>query len=587
MKKDRSVWDIFYTTYKTFIVNKPKQYFLMVLLSLLPALVSPVKVYLESSIFDYVDQMAEAIGIERDIYRIFLCLAGVQILYVAVYPIFRAHVNYFGSEFENILQNCINNKTTRIPLKSYEYSDFYKDIDLASSASRELRFMTMMFSSEILLYFFQFIAVSGILCTFHPLLVLLSFLAVLPDIFAKIVKADREYLLENEIESTLLRKRYYESVLTTPKNIKEIRVYQNKNFFYELWNREREEFNRKNWELKKKNSLADLLNQIFNILTIAAIYGITIWLTLRGAISVGAFAASLGAVNTLKFNFGRICNLAVFSFQCGLKGKYYYKVLDYEERVGIEKNDVTIREGMHCENVGFSYVPNKEVLKEISFVIHPGEKVAVVGENGSGKSTLVKIMLGLFQPDTGAVYYGYDRINDIKEECIYRENSAVFQDFCKYALTLWENVAISDMGKKTDRKKIQELLKAVSFHFGEIALDTGLVREFGGMELSGGNWQKLAIARGLYRSHHFIAFDEPTSAIDPLAEEQVIRSMLESDNNSIKVFVTHRLNTTKLADKIIVLEHGRIVGHGTHDQLMNNNPVYTKLWNSQANWYSE
>ena len=585
-KKERSVFNIFFTTYWTFIRKKPRQYFLMVLLSLLPALISPVKVYLERIIFDCSDHILVTAGIDAAIYRVFFLSIAVQLLYVAVYPLFRSHVNYFGSEFETVLQNEMNRKTARIPLKTYERSQLYKDIELASSASRELRFSTMMFSSEILLYLFQFLSVSSVLFTFHPLLVLLSFLALAPDIFAEFLKSKRKYLVEDRTQPILRRKKYYEDILTTLRNIKEVRVHQNGDFFYTLWDREREAYNRENWKLQKKNALLDILNQAVNILTIVLTYGVAAALALRGDISIGVLGASIGAVFSLKSNFGRICRLAMFSFQCSLKGKYYYKVLDYEERGGEARESLSAKGGIHFDGVHFSYIPEKEAVKGISFDIHPGEHIAVVGENGSGKTTMVKLLLGLYQPDAGEIRYGQDPINQVREADIYQNNSAVFQDFCQYALTLEENVFIGDTAKPADRERIKALLDAVSFRFGENTLETPLGREFGGGELSGGNWQKLAIARGLYKSHDVIAFDEPTASLDPLVEEQIIRSMMELDKGSIKVFVTHRLSTTRLSDRIIVMDKGNIAGCGTHEQLIGVNPIYTELWNSQAKWYA-
>ncbi len=581
----RSTWNIFLTTYKAFVVKKPKQYFLMVLLSLLPALVSPVKVYLERMIFDCSDQIMVTAGISGEIYRVFFISILVQLLYVVVYPLFRSHVNYFGSEFETVLQNDMNRKTAKIPLKSYERSELYKDIELASSASRELRFMTMMFSSEILLYLFQFVTVSSVLFTFHPALIFLSFLALAPDIFARFLKSKRQYLAEDRTQPIQRRKKYYEGILTSLENIKEVRVHQNQNFFLRLWNQELESYNEENWKLQKKNALLDMLNQMVNILTTALTYGVAVALALRGDISIGVLGASIGAVTTLRSNFGRICGLAMFSFQCSLKGKYYYKVLDYEERKGTEKK-ISAKEGIHFKDVRFSYIPQREAVQGITFDIQPGESVAVVGENGSGKTTMVKLLMGLYQPDSGEISYGNDVINQVREWDIYQNNSAVFQDFCRYALTIQENVAISDASGPADSGKVQRLLEAVSFRFGDNTLESSLGREFGGGELSGGNWQKLAIARGLYKDHEVIAFDEPTAALDPLVEEQIIRSMMELDSQSIKVFVTHRLSTTKFSDKIIVMDHGKIVGCGSHDQLINVNPVYTRLWNSQAKWYS-
>ena len=523
-KDNQNLLNIFLKTYGVFIKKRPKQYFIMILLSFLPAIISPIRMYLEQTIYD--------------------------------------------------------------SLEHYEFSSFFNEVALASSASRELRFMTMMFSSEILLYLFQFFSVSSLLFIYNPGLTCLSFISIIPDVFSKIVKSKWKYYLVDKTQVYLRRKKYYETLLMSPQSIKEIRTLQNYEFFALQWEADRNKYNQENWILQKRIALIDTICQCINVLTIICTYFIATYLAIKGEITIGTFGATLGGVTLLKSNFGRICNLAMFSFECGMKGKYYYKILDHDERSGELNDDISVNNGISAKNIRFSYTPQRDVIQGISLDILPGELVAIVGENGSGKTTLVKLLLGLYQPQKGVVLYGNESIANVSETCIYRASSAVFQDFCRYALTLQQNVTISDTKKAIDPRKIQELLKMVSFKYGTCTLDSILTREFGGMELSGGNWQKLAIARGLYRDHELIVFDEPTAALDPIVEEEIIRSMLELDCSSTKIFVTHRLSTTKFANKIIVLDGGKIVGCGTHAQLLANNHTYKKLWNAQAHWYT-
>ena len=295
---------------------------------------------------------------------------------------------------------------------------------------------------------------------------------------------------------------------------------------------------------------------------------------------MGSYPALAGYQNALSYHLSSMKgDLLVY--------RAVSELWDYEE----EQGDCELAAGEPCtiefRHVSFRY-PGMErwALKDISFRVRSDETLALVGENGSGKTTMVKLLLGLYQPDAGEIWYGRDSISRVREADIYQGNSAVFQDFCRYALTLEENVAMGDTQGPADTARIRELLDAVSFRFGENTLETPLGREFGGAELSGGNWKKLAIARGLYKAHDMIAFDEPTASLDPLVEEQIIRSMMELDKGSIKIFVTHRLSTTRLSDRIIVMDKGNIVGCGTHEQLIGVNPIYTELWNSQAKWYS-
>ena len=146
-------------------------------------------------------------------------------------------------------------------------------------------------------------------------------------------------------------------------------------------------------------------------------------------------------------------------------------------------------------------------------------------------------------------------------------------------------MALSDTGTPPDAARAAQLLRQVGFAAGDLPLDGMLGRAFGGAEPSGGNWQKLAIARGLYRPHQLIALDEPTAAIDPLTEDEILRSIVTLDGDKTKVIVTHRLNTTRFADRILVLDQGRVAGFGTHEALLATNAIYAKLWQAQAHWY--
>lgn len=581
-RKSMSIFSIFITTYRTFITQLPGRFLLLTLLSLMPALISPARVYLESQIFN----QASALGEGTEILQCFALFILVQILYVFVYPLFRSNINYFGSEFETVLQNRMNQKTARIPLEDYETSALHKDMELASSGSRDLRFMVMVMSSEILLYLFQFLSISGVLFSFHPSLALLSILSILPEIFARILNSRLRFALLDRTAPISRRKKYFADILSAPGTLKENRILQNAGFFFGKWDSEREEYNREQERLVRKNTGISLLNQAFNLVTVILTYALIIWLILSDQISIGQFGAALSAVATLKMNFGRICNLMLFCLMdCGQNGSYYYRVMAHRERNG--KTDVKpeVKNGIRVEHMSFRYPEGEEVLKDLSFSISPGETVAIVGENGAGKTTLVKVLLGLYQPASGKVSYGDTEISGVQEELVTANNSAVFQDFTKYCLSLRENVAISQSGEPMDWERAEGLLREVGFRGGEMSADAMLGREFGGMELSGGNWQKLAIARGLYRSHELIALDEPTAAIDPLLEESILNSLVQMDQGKMKLIVTHRLNTVQFADRILVLERGRMAGLGTHAELLEGNPIYAKLWAAQAKWY--
>lgn len=267
-------------------------------------------------------------------------------------------------------------------------------------------------------------------------------------------------------------------------------------------------------------------------------YGIVLYLlvdnVLAGVITIGAFAAALNGIGLLFDEMkelisddigenigsvGAIKNLVDF-----LETPESETMAERNENLGAEADIISL------EDVSFKYPHSKEyVLKNVNLKIKKGEKIALVGENGSGKTTLTKILLGLYETTEGKV---------IVPEAI--KESAVFQDFRRYKMTLRENITISDVKEKID----EEYIESIGQKTGILPdLNTNLGVEFGGIDLSGGQWQRIAIARGLYKKHDLIVLDEPTAAIDPLEESAIYKQFVEIIKDKTAVLVTHRIGS--------------------------------------------
>jgi len=585
----KSVYSIIFDTYRVFMTNITSKWAVMAALSLIPALVSPFKIYLEKHIYDSASAAYGQNILPEKTACVFAAAFLVQIVYIIGYSIYRSSINYIGSELEIILQNNINRKTSKLNLADFEDSMLYKNIELACNVSRDLRFMIMMFTSEIFVYLITFLSVSGVLLSYHYLLIFIGILAVFPDVFTKVIQAKYQYAALGRLQEYTRSKAYFENLLCALEFNKEIRAYQTKEFFIGKWRSKKELFNHEKMMVIGKDCKTGLICGLVSWLTAMMSVVMPVILLYAGEISIGEFASSLSAVILLKSNFLRILNLGLFSFQCGLKGKYYYSVMDYPEREGGEK-EVDPSDGIELEHVSFSYEAGADVVRDMSVKLKPHQTVAVVGKNGAGKSTFSKLLLGLYNPVSGRVLYGDKDIRDIDEKCIYRHSSAVFQNFCKYYFSVRENVTISSCGEPADDGRIEKLLSNLELKIGggqvrREQLEAGLGAEFGGQELSGGNWQKLAIARGIYRPHRFIIFDEPTAALDPLTEEKIFSEMINDNRDNMKVFITHRMSTAASADVIIAIENGRIAEMGSHKELINKGGLYAELWRTQAEWY--
>jgi ATP-binding cassette subfamily B protein len=258
-------------------------------------------------------------------------------------------------------------------------------------------------------------------------------------------------------------------------------------------------------------------------------------------------------------------------------------------------------------------------VNKVDFTLNYGEILALMGENGSGKTTLVKLLMGLYPAESGQVLVGGCDPAATKESDLFSQTSAVFQGYVQYIFTLAENVFISDYGaggamtqetksqydengkarqivdgkyKNAEEvaRNVEAKLAAAGVDYTDTAtfpkgINTVLGRDFGGVDISGGQWQRVAMARGMYRKHQFIVLDEPTAAIDPLEETRVYKQFAEFSGDKTAVLVTHRLGSARLADRILVMDGGKIVESGTHDDLYAAGGKYAEMWDAQAERY--
>ncbi len=269
--------------------------------------------------------------------------------------------------------------------------------------------------------------------------------------------------------------------------------------------------------------------------------------------------------------------------------KNYLSFMEIPERKG-EETLIESDWDINLEGVAFSYpLSDHLAVKNVSFTIKNSETVAIVGENGSGKTTIVRLITGLYLPDEGMVLYGDEDIRNISVKSLFMKTSGVFQKFQKYQLTLRENVAISDVDKEPVNDELDRISAMSGLDVSDSSLergyDTMLSREFDGVDLSGGQWQRIAIARGFYRSHDLIVLDEPTASIDPLEETKIYKRFAEISKDKTAIIVTHRLGSVKLADRIIVMDKGEVADIGSHTELISRCDKYRVMWDAQAQYY--
>ncbi len=316
---------------------------------------------------------------------------------------------------------------------------------------------------------------------------------------------------------------------------------------------------------------------------------IALYLMVSGGLAVGEFAACLSAFSLLQ------AELMTLSFKIGEFFAAYHYVEEYydffqteTEAVGREKYRPFQKE-ISLKGVHFRYCGgNRDALDGVDLNIRKGEHVVIVGVNGSGKTTLSKVLTGAYLAQSGEVRYDGQDVKDIRRDDLYRDISLVSQDFVHYNFSLRENICISDLSRRKDEKHLQEVIGSVGLEElvqGIGGPDVPLGKEFGGCELSGGEWQKVAIARGLFKDSPLIVLDEPTSALDPLVEYDILTKFLELTKGRTSVIISHRVGICRAADKVVVMRDGRVVECGTHEALRHAGGEYSRIWREQAKWY--
>ncbi len=331
-----------------------------------------------------------------------------------------------------------------------------------------------------------------------------------------------------------------------------------------------------------------------NITKIGVLFNIflLLYLFLQGQLDVGMFIALTLYIYQNVYNTLNGC--AVFFAASGYHinfFEYYEKYLSLsEDDAGECTDEVPEKLSIEFKDVWFRY-PNTErdILKGLTFRIEPGERISLVGENGEGKSTMIKLLLGLFVPDKGEILLNGKPLLSYSSEARSRMFGVVFQDFVKYDISFRENVQVGDISNHSEEAFREAVEKSgLTEVLAKLpnGADTLLGREFeNGVDLSGGQWQRIAMARAFLGDKPALILDEPTSQLDPIAESDLYTEFAEMSAGRTTIFITHRLASTMITDRILVISEGRIAENGPHDQLVKTGGIYARMYEAQKQWY--
>lgn len=477
------------------------------------------------------------------------------------------------------LNKSLMNKLSLIAVDEIEKPEFQDKLNQIKD--RPHLALIELFNSSILILS-TVIKVVGIAFVFFNISGILGISYLIAAIFDILFTFMAVNKMNKMFENTSRNEREMENVIDILKNkdaLYEIKVFKMKEFFLRRF----EKYSLAVFEerlgttLKSQNYL--LLNSVVNIVWMGLVILFIVSKLLAKAIGAGDLTAIVtSASSTLDMAEDFVYEASTVSNNGYIANTLFY-ILSYDERK-VEKSS-KYGDEIEFSNVSFKYPgTEKMVLNDLSFRINKDKVTAIVGENGAGKSTIIKLVAGLYEPTEGFVKISNMNPYSMPNEDISNELSIVFQDFKNYEISLRDNILF---GKDADIAEDLRLLELDKY-----SEDTNIGKlEEDGVYLSGGENQKLALARAIQKKSDFLIFDEPTASMDPMVEAKMYDNILKVLKNRGALIITHRLVLSKLADDIIVLNEGRIIERGSHDELMNRGGIYKQMYDEQSGWYKE
>ncbi len=546
---------------------------------------------------EIVDEVVKAMNNHRvDDSRIWLLIGlelGVIILSEIIGRGISLTESLLGDLFANQSSIEIIKHAATLDLYQFEDPQFYDKLERArrQTTGRTI-LMTQVFEQcqDIISIFF----LGAGLIYFNPWLILILVVAVLPSLFGEIYFNQKVYSLTLGWTPQRRELDYLRFIGASDETAKEVKTFGLANFLAERFKKISDKYYEENKSIAIKRAFWGTVLNILGTLSYYAAYAFIIIQTITGSITLGtmtflagSFERMRGLLQGVMLRFSRIADSALYL-------KDYFDFLDLQplrQDLGGLPVPTPIKEGFTFENVSFKYLNSeKYAVRNLSFQLKAGEKLALVGENGAGKTTIVKLLARLYEPTEGVIKLDGIPLSQYDSTQLREIVSIIFQDFIRFQLIASENIAIGKIDKTNDRPLIETaaqksladtVIEALPDKYNQM-----LGKRFGnGVDLSGGQWQKVALARAYMRDAQLLILDEPTAALDARAEHEVFLRFAELTKGKTAVLISHRFSTVRMADRILFLEYGQVLELGTHAELMAQKGKYAELFNLQAKGY--
>lgn len=499
-----------------------------------------------------------------------------------------------GDLFSNHTSVKIMAHAATLDLDQFEDSVFYDKLERArqQTIGRTLLLSQVMSQVQDLITM-AFLAAG--LMAFNPWLIILLLIAIIPAFLGESYFNDRSYALTRGQTPERRELDYIRYLGASDETAKEVKIFDLSGFIIDRFRQLSDKFYADNRRLSIKRSLWGTLFAMLGSLGYYAAYVVIIIRAVDGTVSIGELAFLAGSFRQLRSLLEGILSRFTSVSQGAIYLRDFFEFFEIQPKIKVTSHPLpfpkNIQLGFTFEDVGFRYANSERwANRHLSFTLHPGEKLALVGENGAGKTTLVKLLARLYDPTEGRILLDGHDLREYDLTDLRFNIGIIFQDYLRYHMTFAQNIAVGNIKQQYNRPLIEASAKQSLADVLADKLPDNYDQQLGkrfaqGVELSGGEWQKVALARAYMRDAQLLILDEPTSALDARAEYSVFERFAELTKGKSAVLISHRFSTVRMADRILVLEKGELIEIGSHQELIQKGGRYAELFNLQAAGY--
>ncbi|MUP44439.1 ABC transporter ATP-binding protein [Gramella sp. BOM4] len=545
-----------------------------------------------------IDEVVIQIAAEaKDLDRLWLLVAaefGLAILSDLLSRGISLSDSLLGDQYSIDTSVRIIKKTSELNLDQLEDSEFYDKLERArqQTTGRVALMSNTLTQAEDLVVIISLL--TGVV-SFEPWLIVLLVVSIVPTIINEIKFSGTSYSLARSWTQERRELDYLRYAGASDVTAKEVKLFGLSNYLADRFKGLSDKYYLQSKKLAKQRAG---WGAFFNVIGTGAYYAAYVFIifrTVAGVFSLGDLTFLSGSFNRLRSKLQGFFTRFTYITDSALYLQDYFEFLDLSPAENSQQEALPLPEkinkGFEFRNVGFKYPKSEKwVVRNINFELKAGEKLAFVGENGAGKTTLIKLLLRFYEPTEGEILLDDIPVNKYDQAAYRQYFGVIFQDFVRFELSLRENIAIGEIGEIRNQSRIDSAAEKSLAREVVEDLPLGYEQPLGkrfkhGKDLSGGQWQKIAIARAYMKDSEVLILDEPTSALDARAETEAFQRFIQLTQGKTAVIISHRFSTVRIADRIMVLKDGSVLEIGTHQELMQNDKLYAELFNLQAAGY--